>query len=146
MSIEYKIASSSKEQIQSLLTNCDKYFVPKLSKKVNIEEYAKKIFDNAINFEAWNSDHLIGLIAMYVNTQDSLGYITNVSVNSEFANNGIASTLLTNCIEYAKEKNIDKINLEVNENNTNALKLYNKFKFEIYEEKESSKFMQLKLK
>lgn len=146
MSVEYKIGLASKEQLQSLLIKCDKYFVPKLSEKVDIEEYSKKLFDNAINLEAWENNNLIGLAAMYVDEDKTLGFITNVSVDNGFTNNGIASKLLKHCIEYSKEKNLDKINLEVNENNTPALKLYNKFGFEVYEEKNSSKFMQLKLK
>lgn len=146
MNIEYKISTASQDQICNLLLSCDEYFIPRLSDKINIKNYSNKIFSNSINFEAWDNERLIGLIAMYVNNnQENFGYITNVSVQVEYANKGIASNLLINCIKYAREKFLDKINLEVNENNMLALKLYNKFEFKIYEKKKSSKLMSLQL-
>jgi ribosomal protein S18 acetylase RimI-like enzyme len=143
MNVEYKIGLASQIQINKLLLDCDNFFIPKLSEKVNIDEYSMKIFENSIVFEAYYGDNLIGIIAMYEN---SFGYITNVSVANEHAGKGIASCLLKNCIEYAKGKNLDKINLEVNKRNIPALKLYSKYKFEVYEQNDSSKFMQLELK
>ena len=44
-------------------------------------------------------------------------------------NLGIASCLLDNLIQYANNKNIKSIELEVNEKNTSAIKLYEKFGF-----------------
>lgn len=146
MNINYKISSANPNQIYSLLLNCDENFIPKLSNKTNIGEYANKIYNNAINFEAWNEDRLIGIISMYINQEKTLfGYITNVSILSEYANKGLASHLLAQCIEYSMDKNLFCIKLEVNESNIPALRLYEKFKFEIYEKNNSSKFMYLKL-
>lgn len=44
-------------------------------------------------------------------------------------NLGIASKILYNLISFVNTKNIKHILLEVNENNTNAIKLYEKFEF-----------------
>ena len=142
MSIEYKIGFASQKQICKLLEQCDIYFIPKLSEKVNIEDYSLKIFNKAINIEAWESNDLVGLIAMYVSNEKA--FITNVSVKKEYAKRGIASNLLGNCIEYIKDKNIAEIELEVNAENKPALSLYTKFGFKVYEQKDASLFMILK--
>lgn len=149
MSIEYKTNTASQIQIQNILQNCDKFFIPKLSEKVNINEYAKKIFDHAIRFEAWDVDTLIAIIAMYINKEDenkTFGYITNVCVVNGYNNKGIASNLLTNCIEYATQDNLFFIELEVDKNNSSAINLYSKFKFLVKREENFSKFMSLELK
>lgn len=140
MSIEYKINTASKSQIQSILLACDDYFIPKLSERVDISEYSQKIFDKSSRFEAWDGNNLVGLIAMYEN-----GYITNVSVLSAYNNKGIASSLLAKCIEYSIQKDIKSIELEVNEKNITAISLYNKYKFAVKKEENSSKIMKLEL-
>lgn len=145
-SIEYTIDKSSQIQVQNILKLCDKYFIPKLSTRVNIQKYSKKICDNAICFEAWHKENLIGLIAMYINhEQKCFGYITNVNVIDEYKNKCIASTLLINCIQYSKENKIYTIELEVNKNNISAINLYKKFGFIAVKEENDSKFMRLKL-
>lgn len=146
MNIEYKIGLATQKQLYNLLLSCDNFFIPKLSEKVNIEKYSEKLFTRAVNFEAWENDNVIGLISMYVNDEKiSFGYITNVSVENKYLNKGIASKLLKNCIEYAKIKKLRCIKLEVNRNNISALKLYEKFNYKVYQDDNSSKFMQLDL-
>ena len=47
----------------------------------------------------------------------------------DYLNKGIASTLLEKLIQYIKEKNIEKIFLEVRMSNYKAIKLYEKYNF-----------------
>lgn len=56
--------------------------------------------------------------------------IMNIVVKKIYRHNGIGCLLLENLISYAKFLNIQKITLEVNENNFIAINLYNKFGFE----------------
>jgi len=108
MNIEYKIGVGSQNEIYLHLLDCDKFFIPKLSEKVNISEYSEKIFNKAINIEAWDNERLIGLVSMYINEEDtSFGYITNVSIINEYKNRGIASNLLKKCIKYSKDINLN---------------------------------------
>jgi len=55
--------------------------------------------------------------------------IMNVVTKKDKRNLGIASNLLEELIRIAKEKNINKLTLEVNENNLSAIHLYEKFGF-----------------
>ncbi|NVM17277.1 MAG: GNAT family N-acetyltransferase [Candidatus Lokiarchaeota archaeon] len=146
MNIEYKIGVGSQNEIYIHLLDCDKFFIPKLSEKVNISEYSEKIFNKAINFEAWDNERLIGLVSMYINEEDtSFGYITNVSIINEYKNRGIASNLLKKCIKYSKDINLNWISLKVDTKNVSAVNLYNKFNFMEEKHKNSSSFLKLKL-
>ena len=57
--------------------------------------------------------------------------IMNIVTKKDCRNQGVGKLLLDRIILEAKNKNIRKINLEVNENNTIAIHLYEKFGFNI---------------
>lgn len=142
----YKTNTASFEDIEVHLTACDKNFTPPLSEKVNIAEYSKKIAVRAANFECWDAEKLVGLIACYFNDAAKKGFITNVSVIGEYGGKGIASVLMKNCIKRAKEQDFDVLELEVIKNNDGAVKLYKKFYFFEIESKDKSIIMRLEIK
>lgn len=128
--MKYKIKTASLNEILFHLQKCDESFVPPLSQRVNLDEFSKKIVDNAITFEAWKGNRLIGLVSAYLNDTKNLScFINNVSVENNFNNKGIASSLLNMCINYASEYGFAQIVLWVSSNNTIALHLYQKFEF-----------------
>lgn len=130
MSIQYRHNISGTNDILLHLKKCDLQFVPVLSLTVDLVEYAAKIYEKAERFEAWADNELIGLIAAYFNDKENdTGFITNVSVNNNYLGKGIASILLTNCIDYGRTKHYRSISLEVNKNNSKAINLYKKFQF-----------------
>lgn len=55
--------------------------------------------------------------------------INNIVTKINYRNNGIGSKLLQKIIDISKEKNMKTITLEVNENNSYAISLYDKFGF-----------------
>lgn len=57
------------------------------------------------------------------------GYITNVAVFPEARRQGVASALLETLFDFAKEKGLSFISLEVRESNISAISLYEKFGF-----------------
>ena len=130
--IHYKIKIADEEAIRSHLELCDEGFSPPLSQKVNIKEYAKKIFERAVTFEAWKNNLVAGLIAAYFSdTASRKAFITNVSVIKKCLGQGIASELMKMCIHYAKQNDFDEIALEVGKNNNTAIALYEKFGFSV---------------
>ena len=56
--------------------------------------------------------------------------IMNIAVKEDYRRQGIATLLLNNILDICNEKNIKTINLEVNEENFSAIRLYQKFGFE----------------
>jgi ribosomal protein S18 acetylase RimI-like enzyme len=132
--LTFQEKSASADEIFFHLQLCNESFVPPLDQKVNLAEYARKIFEKSITFEAWHDHKLVGLIAAYFNDvakQD--GYITSVSVIPAYKGKGIASALMKRCIEFARQQHFRHITLEVHEKNDQAIQLYKKFNFTIFE-------------
>ena len=114
------------EQIKNHLITCSSCFVPSLDSYVNIDDYSKKIFEQAILFSKFDNDKLIGLVAAYDNPTEKFGWITNVSVDPNYSGKGIATELLNECKKYFEIKKYFSIFLEVFVNNERAIKLYTK--------------------
>ena len=128
--IEYLSNKASEEEIVEHLLRCDADFVPPLSTRVKISDYAQKIASKATRFEAWSGGTLVGLVAAYCNDQETrVAYITSVSVLRECMSKGIAANLVSQCIEHAKASGMRQISLEVASDNTPAIKLYEKSGF-----------------
>jgi len=99
---------------------------------VEIDAYAKKMAVSADLFEAWMGEDLIGLIAVYCNAVDrGVAFVTNVSVVSTWQGRGIASCLLSSCINHVRKLGFSSIELDVNKMNAPAIALYKNHGFSI---------------
>jgi len=138
MGILYTQGKASAEDIFFHLNKCNKDFTPSLDNKVNIQEYASKIFEKAVTFEAWDEDILVGLVAAYVNDRgNQVVFITNVSVIETHRGKGIVCNLLKNCISHARQNHFKSIILEVSALNGRAILIYEKAGFQIQGNKNS---------
>lgn len=125
--ILYLSNQASAADIACHLSSCDLNFLPPLSSRVDLNDYAIKITHHARRFEAWVDDTLIGLVAVYDNDHEGgIAYITNVSILPAWTGKGVASHLLQKCIEYEKQIKMVKLHLNVNKNHLHAIKLYEK--------------------
>lgn len=123
--VEYLSNKASEAEIAEHLTRCDADFMPPLSDRVEIADYAKKIADHAMRFEAWSGDTLVGLVAAYCNDHEKrAAYITSVSVLKGWTGKGIATRLVNQCVEYARVLGMRQISLDLAGDNTPALRLY----------------------
>lgn len=71
---------------------------------------------------------ITGYIGMYLSFDE--GNITNVAVSPLYRKKGYGEALVSSAKELAKEKQIEKIFLEVRVSNTPAISLYKKMGFE----------------
>jgi ribosomal protein S18 acetylase RimI-like enzyme len=128
--IEFREGGASVEDIHAHLAACDMHYSPRLSFKVDIDRYSRKMSTNARTFEAWSGRVLVGLVAAYLNDRESrAGFITNVSVVREFVGRGIASVLLDRCLRKAGNEGMTKVRLEVGTQSDGAIHLYRNFGF-----------------
>jgi 2-polyprenyl-3-methyl-5-hydroxy-6-metoxy-1,4-benzoquinol methylase len=125
------------KHIQQHLTICSNTFIPSLDSYVNINDYSKKIFEQAILFSKFDGDKLVGLVAAYDNSTEKFGWVTNVSVDPNYSRKGIASELLNECNKYFENKKYFNIFLEVFSDNKKAIKLYIKHGFINYKIKDN---------
>lgn len=114
------------------LRECDKRFSPRLSDRVEIGNYARKLASLADRFEAWNDSHLVGMVAAYLNNADTrLGFVSNVTVCSEFEGVGLASELMCKCFQLARDKGCRALELEVGESDQRTQEFYFKHGFKL---------------
>lgn len=129
MSIIYAENNSSEDDIFLHICDCNDDFVPPLSTRVDIKEFAKKISLNTVRFEAWNHRILVGLVSAYFNAER--GFINHVSVLRSHRKQGISSKLIAMCLEYGKSHGFKKVHLEVAPSNKVALETYEKQGFKL---------------
>jgi len=130
--VEYLLNRASGAEIAEHLLRCDADFVPTLSERVEIPDYAKKIVNKATRFEAWSNGSLIGLVAAYCNDQEThIAHITSVSVLKAWTGQGIGANLIDQCVTQAKAVGMQQIGLEVAAANVAAIRLYEKSGFEV---------------
>lgn len=128
--IKYDTNKASITEITEHLTHCDANFIPPLSSRVNIDDYAKKIATSATRLEAWSAQKLVGLVAAYCNDMEQrTAFITSVSVLTDWRGQGIPSSLINRCVAHVKKIDFSRIKLEAASNNIAAIKLYEKSGF-----------------
>ena len=122
---EFRINTASTRQILSHLRDVDDCFVPSLSSKGDIADYAEKISTNAETVEAWQGDLLVGLVAVHLSDTDfTTAQITNVSVAQPLCGTGIADKMMYECFDLAENRGYQEIVLEVNRDNQRAISFY----------------------
>ena len=121
---------ASEREIRDHLTCCDAEFLPRLSSRVDISEYARKIARNSMRVEAWSGAIMVGLAALYCNDRETRrSYITSVSVLMGWSRRGIATQLIGKCIDYTRTSGMNAVGLEVASDNVAAINLYERIGF-----------------
>lgn len=119
-------------QVAAHLRACDGAFVPSLSQRVDVDAYATKIVQRAVRFEAWSSQEMAGLVAVYCNAAERrTAFVTSVSVLPRLHGKGIASRLLDACVEYIREMDVERVELVVDTRNEAAKRLYKRHGFAV---------------
>ena len=106
--------------------------------------------NNSLYFVARNEKEILGFVGI-INNIDFVE-ISNIVVRKDFRNKGIGKKLLEKIIEIAKEMKKEKIFLELNEKNKEAIHLYERKDFKrdgirknYYNGKETAILMSLKI-
>ena len=92
-------------------------------------EIEKLFYDN--NYEIFvvtSLKQVVGFVILLM--VDDLAEIIDIAVQKNFRGKGFASILMEKVVMHAKNENKIGVHLEVRENNTSAIALYDKFKFE----------------
>ena len=122
-------------EIVGHLTKCDAHYRPKLSERVDLPEYGKKLFLRSQRFEIWDGPALAGLAAVYFgDVENRCGYISNISVLPEYTGRGIGLQLMRSVEQFAADKGFEELRLETGNDNVAALRLYEKRCFKVLEE------------
>ena len=121
-SLSYLKASvTDSEKIAIIEEEC--FSVP-WSKKA-VEEFIENSLCTMI--VAKDKEEIVGYIGLYIIADDC--DIANVAVTKNYRGQGIAIALIKLATEYAKNKGVTKMMLEVRESNLPAIRLYEKLGF-----------------
>lgn len=129
MLFEYKVERLPVEAIINYLSCIDKIVTPSLSSRLNINDFALKLYKFAIHFCVYDGNKLVGFSACYFNNKSKGGFISTFSIRREYQGCGIANQLLNIIIKYGIENGIKEISLEVFISNLQAIYLYTKYGF-----------------
>jgi ribosomal protein S18 acetylase RimI-like enzyme len=144
--VRFEEKTASQADVLSLLRQCDAQFDPPLHERVDLDSYAEKLWTHAVTFEAWAENCLIGLTAIYLNDpQGRSGYITHVSVASDFMNRGIAHQLMRLCLRKSVAQHFESVTLETSGKNDQAVAFYRKLGFDILSQQGDTLRMKLDL-
>jgi ribosomal protein S18 acetylase RimI-like enzyme len=131
-----------KIDIYLYLVQNDKNMIPPLSCRVNLEKYSEKIYKFAQQFWFEIDGEFIGFAACYI--KEKLLYVTTISIVYTQKGRGFGSKLMQYLIDYCKRKALTQIDLQIQIENFEVVKFYNKFGFLLYE-KNGKCYMHLKL-
>jgi len=123
---DVKVLKMSKEHIEDVL---------EIEKRCFTDPWTKKMFE----------DELLNPLAYYivlVQDEKIVGYagfwdiiddaqIMNVAVDIEYRGKGCGNLIMEDFIKEAKDRNLDTMSLEVRVSNEPAIKLYEKYGFEV---------------
>ena len=139
-SIQIQREELSTQIVNKLLWELDSQFAERISQSVIIEDYAKKLSENASFISAKYDDNYIGVCAFYINDVNREYYIPYVCISTSYRNMGIASKMFDEICKNADSNKFD-ISLEVRNDNVNAMNLYRKYGFIEVCTSESKTFM-----
>lgn len=91
----------------------------------------KQLYEMGVGFLVAEKDnYVIGYIIFWIKN-DREGHIISIAVDKNYRRLGVGSKLLSRAINVLSLLEIDKVMLEVNENNNSAVEFYKSFKFRI---------------
>lgn len=110
-----------------IIEKVEKAFPTFFSKSKILDDFNQNAFTKYFIYE--EKSNIIGVVNYYdLYERFELSYI---EVVPQYRNKKIGSLLIENLIKIAEEKKVKNITLEVNINNLYAIKLYNKYGFEV---------------
>lgn len=128
------------DEIFRLIQSLDSSFANNLQETVDLKKYSRKLATYATFEIARIKEDIYGIVAFYTNIENQNIYIPYICVNTFKRHLGIGKALLESICEYAQSEEMS-IALEVRKTNTNAIKLYKKFGFQIEGENEVKYYM-----
>ena len=113
-----------------IIDGCDRTFKRGLYDRTDCNEIKQKIIDNAAFFAVYIGTDVCGYAAMYSNDfNNKIAYITMFGILPEYQKCGVGGKLMEECIKYARNNGMERIRLEVDNDNKSAITFYNHFSF-----------------
>lgn len=120
-------------QIYEFLQEADKLFPVPISKKHNLDAFAKKLCEKATLCAISADSSIAALVAGYTdNVSDGLGYISIVATLPRAQGKGYGGSLIREFLEIARKKGLHAVHLYTVRDNVTAMRMYRKLGFVDY--------------
>jgi GNAT superfamily N-acetyltransferase len=124
------VSEESRERLESILRKIDGDYEPPVSDRVDLADYARKLWQHAINIVADVEGGDVGFVSMYANDLTSRqAFITSIGVIQERWGSGLAQQLIRTAEDLARDRGMRRIRLEVSIENVRAIRFYAKMGF-----------------
>ena len=143
-----KLEKLSEEEIYSFMLSNSRSFDPPLDQRVDVEQYSSKLAKHATHFiqKDETTGELMSLAACYFNdSEKKKSYLSFICVQKDYLGSGLGKTLLEEVISYGKRKGFRELELEVDNSNFRAIKMYSKMDFFEIDQVDNSLIMRKKL-
>lgn len=136
----------SKSDLVSNLRHFGDMLPEALSEKLDLEQYANKLNDNAHIAFAMIEGVAAGMLVMYANDLKTCSaHIPMIAVSPGYRRRGVGNALISRALARARSHKMHAVNLEVLPNNSSALSLYRRFGFRFKTKRDDRILMELKL-
>lgn len=132
--LAFKLNHSAPSDIKTHLLSCSEDFYAALESRCNVDAYCEKLTQKSVRLEIWKDHSLLGLAAIYLNTNEEgkgFAFISHIGTAPELRASGLAYNLLRSIFDISKAHGLGTVQLEVHEDNAVALGFYRKHGFEI---------------
>ena len=129
--ITCRIESLSYNELRAYMDYQANDSFPNLKDQSILNQFSKKLFDNAHFCICRDGETPIGMIAFYANGRGSdSAYIPHVYVSPEYRRQGLLSKMMHIVEEFSKEQGFSSIRLEVDFQNLSAQNAYARYGFQ----------------
>lgn len=123
----------TKKNIEDFLKEVDGTFPVPLSKKQNLKDFAKKLYEKATLTVKCEGEKILSMAAGYTdNTPDNKGYLSIVATLNSSQGKGYAKKLVKEFIDICEKKGLDAVHLYAVKENIAAVSMYEKLGFSEY--------------
>ncbi len=118
--------------VSDFFWNHDNDYFEKLSDRIDIDDYSKKIHENATHFVIYDEENVIGFSPCYFNNVDEKkAYISSLTIRDGYRRSKLGSRLLTAIKQYADKKGFSTLLVSVHSDNQGSINFYKKNNFKV---------------
>lgn len=123
--INFYLSKLSIEEIERFLILNDNNLFEKLSTRVNIHEYSKKLYENALHFTLYKHENLVGFSPCYFNNEEKeSAYISALIIRKSYQGLGLEEKLLGYIKEFSKHNKFNQILVSFHCRNSQSVEFY----------------------
>lgn len=117
----------NKNEIFSVINECDYSFSDSIVKRKDFENLLDKIYNFALFLTIYVCDQLAGYVAFYANDKETKeAFISLIAIKTEFQKQNLGTELIKMCEKKSYKLGMNFVRLEVNDYNSNAINFYKK--------------------